>query len=57
MCNLKKKWYKWTSLQNRNKLTDFKNKGESEAIEKEMKQVWSISAITLILIDMVLYNL
>ena len=26
MCNLKKKWYKWTYLQNRNRLIDLENK-------------------------------
>ena len=26
MCNLKKKWYKWTYLQSRNRLIDLENK-------------------------------
>ena len=26
MCSLKKKWHKWTYLQNRNRLTDLENK-------------------------------
>lgn len=55
MCNLKSDTNELYKTEN--KLPDFKKQGWEEVNWKAMKQVWSISAIALILIDMVLYNL
>ena len=40
MWNLKKKWYKWTYLQNRNMLTDIENKF---MVTKEENKGWGIN--------------
>ena len=45
MWNLKRKWYKWTYLQNRNRLTDIGNKlmvteGDSRVRGKDKLGVW-----------------